>query len=94
MKKYELMLILNPSLEDSAKKELLDAVSAEFKAAGVKSLSEDVWGNRKMAYKINGSLEGFYILYTFESEGKHANLRKLFNLKKDVWRHMFVDATA
>jgi small subunit ribosomal protein S6 len=91
MKKYELMLILNPAMDDSARKELLDAVNAEFKAAGVTSLSEDVWGNRKMAYKINGSLEGFYTLFTFESEGNHNNIRKLFNLKKDVWRHMFVD---
>lgn len=94
MKKYELMLIINPSLDDNARTELLDAVNAEFKAAGATGLSEDVWGNRKMAYKINGSLEGFYILYTFESEGKLANLRKLFSLKKDVWRHMFVDIAA
>ena len=94
MKKYELMLILNPSMDDNARKELLDAVNAEFKTAGVTGLSEDVWGNRKMAYKINGSLEGFYILYTFESEGNHTNIRKLFNLKKDVWRHMFVDIAA
>ena len=88
------MLILNPSLEESARKELTDAIDAELKAVGAKSLSEDVWGNRKMAYKIHGSLEGFYILYTFESEGNHTNLRKFFNLKKDVWRHMFVDVAA
>lgn len=94
MKKYELMLILNPSLEDSARKELIDGINAEFKSAGAKNVSEDVWGSRKMAYKINGSLEGFYILYTFESEGTHTNLRKFFNLKKDVWRHMFVDVVA
>ena len=90
MKQYELVLILDATAEEGARKELLDAVSAELQSAGVKNLSEDVWGVRKMAYKINGSIEGFYILYKFESNGKHNDLRKFFNLKKAIWRHQFV----
>jgi len=91
MKQYELVVIINPSMEDAAKNDLLASIKTELENSGANNVQEDVWGSRKMAYKINGSIEGFYILYTFESAGKQDGMRKFFSLKKDIWRNMFVD---
>jgi ribosomal protein S6 len=44
-----------------------------------------------MAYKINASHRGFYILYSLEMEGKKLlTITKFMNLDKNIWRHMFV----
>lgn len=92
MRKYECMMILDPSISDDDRSALLSEVKAELQAAGIKKLAEDVWGVKKLAYKINGSETGFYVLFTFEFEGKGGffAVTKDFNLKKAIWRHMFV----
>jgi|GEM_PF-2936668 len=44
-----------------------------------------------MAYKINSSNRGFYVLLDLEMDGKNiVSLTKLFNLDLNIWRHMFV----
>lgn len=48
-----------------------------------------------MAYKINSSDKGFYVLYTLELDGKSiVSLTKLMNLDLTIWRHMFVKLDA
>ena len=51
----------------------------------------DLWGTRDLAYKINGSYTGYYLMLTFGGEGlSFFEVIKNFNLKKAIWRHMFV----
>lgn len=91
MRKYELMLILNPELGDAGAATLLGEVKSELKAEGVKIEKEDIWGVRDLAYKIKNSPTGYYVLYTLGLEkGNFFSVIKSFNLKKDMWRHMFV----
>ncbi len=43
-----------------------------------------------MAYKINKSDRGFYILFDLDMDGKLIkDLSKTINLDKNVWRYMF-----
>ncbi|EKE28431.1 MAG: hypothetical protein ACD_3C00060G0011 [uncultured bacterium (gcode 4)] len=52
---------------------------------------EDIWWARDLAYKIRWSKIGYYVLYALESDGsKFFDVTKDFNIKKDIWRHMFV----
>ena len=92
MRKYECMMIVDPSISDADRASLLTEVKAELQANGAEKLSEDAWGVRKLAYKINASETGFYVLYAFESEGRGGffQVTKDFNLRKQIWRHMFV----
>ncbi|EKD29657.1 MAG: 30S ribosomal protein S6 [uncultured bacterium (gcode 4)] len=91
MRKYELMLILNPLLGDAGAATFLGEVKSELEAVGVKIEKEDIWGVRDLAYKINNSPTGYYVLYTLGLEkGNFFSVIKSFNLKKDMWRHMFV----
>jgi small subunit ribosomal protein S6 len=91
MRKYELMMIVDPAMADDARSTLLSEVKAELTTHGVKNLAEDLLGLKKFAYKVNASENGFYVLYTFEFDGRgFFEITKDFNLKKSIWRHMFV----
>jgi small subunit ribosomal protein S6 len=90
MANYELLLILNPSLWEEEKNLSLDNLKALFKKAKVKIEKEDIWGDRKLAYKINGSEKGFYALFDLELDWKLIkDLSKSINLDRNIWRYMF-----
>lgn len=90
MANYELMLILNPNSEED-RTATLENLDKMFQDNSVNVVKKDVWGDKKLAYKINSSDRGFYILFDLELDGKVlVNFTKSFNLDKTVWRHMFV----
>ena len=64
MKKYELMMIIDPMLEKQALETLISDLRSELDVHGLSVESEVVWGVRDMAYKINGSKQGYYLIYT------------------------------
>jgi small subunit ribosomal protein S6 len=91
MRKYELMMIVDPTLSDTDRTALLDELKGELGAHGATVATEDIWGVKTLAYKIRGSAQGFYVLYNLESDGQGLiEVAKSFNLKKALWRHMFV----
>jgi small subunit ribosomal protein S6 len=91
MRKYELMMIIDPTLSDADRKTLLAEVTDELSSKQAKILIDDQWGVKNLAYKIRSSATGYYVLYTLESEGQgFFEITKSFNMKKAIWRHMFV----
>jgi len=91
MAKYELMLILNPSIAETDRNISLAWIKKALEDCGAKIEKEDIWWDKKMAYKINSSNRGFYVLLDLEMDGKNiVSLTKLFNLDLNIWRHMFV----
>lgn len=79
MRKYELMLILEPELEersvDSTVENLLKVVAAD----GGTVDNVDVWGRRRFAYEINKKTEGYYVVidFTAKPETSHELDRQL-----------------
>jgi small subunit ribosomal protein S6 len=91
MARYEMMCILNPSLNDAELASLSKQIVDEIGATGATYTHSDDWGKRDMAYRINGSREGYYVLYYFDAESVVFQSLTLFlNLTKDTWRHMIV----
>ncbi|MCE5195683.1 MAG: 30S ribosomal protein S6 [Negativicutes bacterium] len=68
MNSYELMYIINPTLEGDA----LEAVSEKVKTLieTVKGSVTEVkkWGKRRLAYEINDFKEGVYLIVTFDAD--------------------------
>lgn len=90
MKKYELMLILNTSISEEDRNASLEELRNLLKQNEVKIEKEDVWWDKKLAYKINKSDRGFYILMSLEMNGKLIKeLSKTMNLDKNIIRYMF-----
>jgi small subunit ribosomal protein S6 len=95
MENYELMLIWDPNLSEEDRNSSSLDLKKLFKKNSIKIEKEDVWGNKKLAYKINGSEKGFYTLLDLEMDGKLIkSLSKDINLDKSIWRYMFVKKEA
>ncbi len=95
MANYELMMILNPSVGEENITASIDAVKKELSNAEAKIVKEDVWGEKKLAYKIKSSDTGYYVLWTLELDGKAIKpMNNTFNLDGNIWRYMFVNLDA
>ena len=70
MNRYELTYIIDTTLEEAARKELIEKFSGMIKQNGgeVEKVDE-TWGKRRLAYPINDMLEGWYVQVTFQAEG-------------------------
>jgi len=55
MNKYEFMLIVDPKLSEDEKNATLATIKNEITQVGGKIEKEDIWGERKLAYRINKS---------------------------------------
>ncbi|RAL57975.1 30S ribosomal protein S6 [Candidatus Gracilibacteria bacterium GN02-872] len=90
MNKYELMLILNSSISEEDRNHSLEELRNLLTKNEVKIEKEDIWGDKKLAYKINKSDRGFYVLFSLEMNGKLIKeLSKSINLNKAIIRYMF-----
>lgn len=90
MANYELMLIIDSKLTEEERTESINELKASFEKFSVKVEKEDVWGDKKLAYKINKTDRGFYILYDLELDGKIIKpLSESINLNRPVVRYMF-----
>lgn len=91
MANYELMLIINPSISQEERDASLDNLKKLFKSKKVKIEKEDIWWEKKLAYKIKSCDKGFYILFDLSLDWKIiVNLTREINLDKNIYRHMFV----
>lgn len=95
MANYELMAIINPTVTEDERNASIGELKELFTKNSVKIEKEDVWGDKKMAYKINKSDRAFYILFDLELDGKLIkDLSKTINLNTNIWRYMFVKKEA
>ena len=62
MRAYELVFIVHPDLDDSALKESVDRVKGWITDAGGQVANVDLWGKRKLAYRLRKQSEGQYVL--------------------------------
>ena len=68
MTKYESVLILDPTLEESEAEEKFNQLLELYKAEGVKILETLDWGKRKLAYPIKKKDNGFYRVVCFNAK--------------------------
>ena len=89
--KYELMLIANPELDEHALRKLVDQYLETV--TNEKGTVDDinVWGRRKLAYEINGNVEGTYVCMKFSSSIESMNeCKRLMNLDENIVRSLFI----
>jgi len=91
MTKYEFMIIVDPTISEDERETKIKALKATLKKAKAKIINEDVWGDKKLAYKINKQDRAYYVLYTLELDGtKIKEISTEINLNRSIWRYMFV----
>jgi small subunit ribosomal protein S6 len=67
--KYDLNIILDPSLSEAQIQTEKDAVQTQLERAGGTLLQLDEWGIRRLAYPIRKGREGYYLIYRLELPG-------------------------
>lgn len=70
MPKYELMYILSSAVSDADVPPVASEVDKFITDQGGKIISQEMLGKKKLAYPIKKTRNGFYVLETFELEGR------------------------
>ena len=68
MRAYEVMVILDPSLEERTVGPSLDKYLNVIRKDGGSVESVDIWGRRRMAYEIKKNQEGIYAVVNLTAE--------------------------
>lgn len=68
MRHYEVMIILDPSLDERTVQPSLENYLKVIRDAGGSVEKVDVWGKRRLAYEINKHGEGIYALLDVNAE--------------------------
>ena len=68
MRAYELMIILDPSLEERTVQPSLDKYLNVVRKDGGSVESVEVWGRRRLAYEVKKNAEGIYAVVNLTAE--------------------------
>lgn len=91
MRPYEVMVILDPTLEESAAQAVINRSTELLTSRGATVNRVDKWGKRRLAYEIGHRQEGFYVLLEVTSEpGPVDDLDRTLRLADDVVRHKVI----
>jgi small subunit ribosomal protein S6 len=87
MRHYEVMVILDPTLEERTIEPSLDTFLSVIKRDGGTVEKVDVWGRRRMAYEIDHHGEGIYAVVDLRANPAAVQeLDRQLNLNESVLR--------
>ena len=89
MRGYELMIIIDGTLEEAAAQQWVASVTKSVKAAGGEVHGKvDWWGKRRLAYPIKKKEDGFYVVFNVTAAGGALDeLERSLRIADDVLRH-------
>jgi small subunit ribosomal protein S6 len=87
MRRYELMVILDPDLDERTITPSLEQFLGVVRNAGGTVDAVNVWGKRRLAYEIRKKADGFYAVIDLAAEpAVMAELDRQLNLNESVLR--------
>jgi small subunit ribosomal protein S6 len=87
MRRYEVLVILDPDLEERTVAPSLETFLNVIRQDGGTVEKVDLWGRRRMAYDINHKSDGIYaVLDVTSNSGAVAELDRQLNLNEAVVR--------
>ena len=91
MNQYEVMYVIDATLEDSARNELINRFSDLVKKNGGEIDRVDEWGKRRLAYAINYKTEGYYVLMYIQGPSElPRELERNFKINDKVLRYLVI----
>ena len=91
MNKYELALVLNPTLDEEAKSAEVAKVQALLERFDAKIEKVDDWGKRRLAYEVQKMKEAFYYFIQFDAESTvPAEIESRVRIMDNVIRYLCV----
>lgn len=91
MKKYEVMYIIRPNVDEEGRKAVIEEINEVFtkNASTVTEVNE--WGLRELAYEIDGETKGYYVLVNVEATTEAVKeFERKANIEEKIIRHIVV----
>ena len=93
MRDYELMVVLDPNLDDTAIEALNTRIQNMVTQRGGTIENVESWGRKRLAYPIGRYRDGVYILSRFQlPPNAAAEIERALKLTESVIRHLQVPA--
>ena len=92
MNRYEMIYIIDTGLEEAARKELIEKVSALIENNGGEiEKVDETWGKRRLAYAIDYKTEGWYVLVNFKAPVElPRELERNLQINENVLRYLVI----
>ena len=91
MNKYELIYIIDTTVEEAARKELIEKFNGIIAANGGEVVKVEEWVKRRLAYAIDYKTEGYYVLMSFTSGPEFPKeLDRILGITEGIMRSMIV----
>ena len=90
MNKYESVVIINPNVEETKLKELIERFQTLINTDGKVEKVTEI-GKKKLAYEVNKNKEGYYVVYDFEANPSLiAELERNYRITDEVMKFIVV----
>lgn len=87
MRRYEAMVIVDPSLEEGDIQKAVDRFTEVIGDSGGEVAGTDRWGKRRLAYEIVNRKEGYYFVTTFTApEATIERLKRMLQISDEYIR--------
>ena len=91
MRKYEIMYIVRPNLEEEGRKAVIANFQNMFTNMGAEIVETIEWGMRDLAYAIEDFTKGYYVVMTVNSSIEAKNeFDRLAGISEDVIRYIAI----
>ena len=92
MRKYEIMFIVKPDVEEAAMKKVVEDMKKVLESKNAKVLDTKEMGQKELAYEMNKYNTGYYFLFTIETKGMEATREfdRLALINENILRHLIV----
>src|SRR5918998_2023628 len=89
MRRYELMLLFRPDLEEDKLQSAVERVTRAIVNAGGTLTKVSPWGKRRLAYEINRHREASYFLLHFDIEPAEVRgIERGMLISEEILRHL------
>ena len=93
MRDYELMVVLDPNLDETAIEGLTTRIQTLATQRGGVIDSVEPWGRKRLAYPIGRYRDGIYILFRLKlPPNAAAEIERALKLTESILRHLLVRA--
>jgi len=92
IKDYESMVILKPHLHQDEVEKVNEKLIAQITDIGGEYIKSDFWGKRQLAYPIDKTGDGYYIINYFRLESlQMKTIERSYNINENILRYIVVD---
>ncbi|MFP4078598.1 MAG: 30S ribosomal protein S6 [Candidatus Izemoplasmataceae bacterium] len=91
MRKYEVMYIIRPTLEDAEREVVMEKINRVFIDNDSEVTNVDEWGIRELAYEIEKHRKGYYVVLNVKATPEAVSeFERIINLQEDIIRYIMI----